>query len=191
MNIVLAILGLGLVIALAVIGFVIQLYNALVRQRNEVRNAWAQIDVQLKRRHDLIPNLVATVKGYMQHERETLEAVIKARQQVVELRGGSVQERAQMENMLSQTLKSLFALTETYPELQANENFLALQEEITSTENKIGFARQYYNDAAMELGNKVELFPSNLVAGMFNFKPEPFFEVDSAAERTAPQVSFG
>lgn len=191
MNIVLAILGLGLVIVIAVIGLVIQIYNALVRQRNEVRNAWAQIDVQLKRRHDLIPNLVETVKGFMQHERETLEAVVKARQQVVDLRGGNLQERAQMENVLSQTLKSLFAVTESYPDLKANGNFLALQEEITSTENKIGFARQYYNDAAMELSNKTELFPSNIIAGMFNFKPEPFFEVENVVEREAPQVNFG
>src|SRR5688572_30135775 len=138
-----ALLILLVVIALAIV-WVIGLYNGLVGARNEVRNAWSQIDVQLNRRHDLIPNLVETVKGYAKHEAGTLEAVVKARQQAVNV-SGSIEDKARVENMLSQTLKSLFAVTESYPELKANQNFLALQEELTSTENKIGFSRQYYN----------------------------------------------
>src|SRR3990172_6714140 len=162
--------------------FVIGVYNGLVRARNDVKNAWSQIDVQLKRRHDLIPNLVETVKGYMGHERGTLEAVTKARQQAVSITG-DVLDRMKAENLLSQTLRSLFAVAEGYPDLKANQNFLALQEEVASTENKIGFARQYYNDAAMRLKNRVEMFPSNVLAGAFGFRPEPFFEVETAAER--------
>lgn len=176
----------GLVVVLV---FVIGLYNGLVRLRNEVRNAWSQIDVQLKRRYDLIPNLVETVKGYMSHERETLEAVTKARQQAIQV-SDNVIDKAKAENMLSQTLRSLFAVAESYPDLKANQNFLSLQEELTSTENKISFARQYYNDSALRYNNKTELFPSNIVAGMFNFTRSEFFEVDSDAERVAPKVSF-
>jgi len=166
------------------------MFNALVRLRNQVKNAWAQIDVQLKRRYDLIPNLMETVKGYMKHERETLEAVIKARQQAINISGGSIAEQAQAENMLSQTLRSLFALSESYPDLKANQNFLALQEELTSTENKIGFARQFYNDSAMRLNNKVEMFPSNMIAGMFKFQKAEFFELEEEAQREAPKVQF-
>ncbi len=178
-----------LVIAVILALFVISAYNGLVRARNEVKSAWSSIDVQLKRRYDLIPNLVETVKGYAGHERQTLEAVVKARQQAVSFTG-SVEERSKVENVLTQTLRSLFALAEAYPDLKANQNFLALQEELASTENKIGFARQYYNDAAMHYKNRVEMFPGNIVAGMFNFKSEPFFELESAAERVAPQVKF-
>ena len=188
----------GGMIALIVIAAVVVLlvliiagmFNALVRLRNGVKNAWAQIDVQLKRRYDLIPNLMETVKGYMQHERETLEAVIKARQQAINISGGSIAEQAQAENMLSQTLRSLFALSESYPDLKANQNFLALQEELTSTENKIGFARQFYNDSAMRLNNKVEMFPSNIIAGMFKFQKAEFFELEDEAQREAPKVQF-
>ena len=188
----------GGLIALIVIAAVVVLlvliiagmFNALVRLRNRVKNAWAQIDVQLKRRYDLIPNLMETVKGYMRHERETLEAVIKARQQAVNISGGSIAEQAQAENMLSQTLRSLFALSESYPDLKANQNFLALQEELTSTENKIGFARQFYNDSAMRLNNKVEMFPSNVIAGMFKFQKAEFFELEEEAQREAPKVQF-
>ncbi len=165
------------------------MYNGLVRSRNEVRNSWGQIDVQLKRRHDLIPNLVETVKGYMAHERNTLEAVTKARQQAIQVTG-DVAERAKAENALSQTLRSLFAVAEAYPDLKANQNFLALQEELTSTENKISFARQYYNDAVLRLNNKIQMFPSNVFASMFNFHMEKFFEVEAAEERQAPQVKF-
>ena len=146
-----------------------------------MKNAFSQIDVQLKRRYDLIPNLVETVKGYAAHERETLEAVTKARQQAIDVSGlDSIKERARVENMLTQTLKSLFAVSENYPDLKANENFLKLQEELTTTENKISFARQYYNDSVMQLNNKTEMFPSNIIAGMFNFKQAEFFEVEEA-----------
>jgi LemA protein len=177
-------------VVIAVIAiFLVSLYNRLVRSRNDVKNAWSQIDVQLKRRHDLIPNLVETVKGYMAHERGTLEAVTAARQQAVTITG-DVADRMKAENALTQTLRSLFAVAENYPQLKANQNFLALQEEVASTENKIGFARQYYNDTAMRLKNAVETFPSNIFANMFGFRPEPFFEVEAPEERAAPQIKF-
>ena len=179
------------VIAILVVLLVILIgiFNALVRLRNAVKNAWAQIDVQLKRRYDLIPNLIETVKGYMQHERQTLEAVTKARQQAIDVSGG-LADRAKMENMLTQTLRSLFAVSENYPDLKANQNFLALQEELTSTENKIGFSRQFYNDSVLKFNNKIQMFPSNVVAGMFSFKDAEFFEIEAPAEREAPQVKF-
>ena len=186
-------LVIGIIVLLAAIvvaAIVIGIYNGLVRLRNQVKNAWAQIDVQLKRRYDLIPNLVETVKGYAGHERETLESVIQARQQAINVSDGSVAEQAKAENFLSQTLRSIFALSENYPNLKANENFLALQEELTSTENKIGFARQHYNDEAMRLNTKTEMFPSNIVAGMFSFKQAEFFELEEEAQREAPQVKF-
>jgi LemA protein len=176
-------------LAALVVFWLIGLYNLLVRFRNEVKNAWSQIDVQLKRRYDLIPNLVETVKGYASHERETLEAVIQARQQAINITDNVI-DKAKAENMLSQTLRSLFAVSENYPDLKANQNFLALQEELTSTENKISFARQYYNDAALKYNNKTEMFPSNIVAGMFNFKRADFFEIEAPEQREAPQVSF-
>ncbi len=178
-----------LVLIVVVVFWVMGMYNGLVGSRNEVKNSWSQIEVQLKRRHDLIPNLVETVKGYMGHERGTLEAVTKARQQAVEVTGG-VEERAKVENALSQTLRSLFAVAEAYPDLKANQNFLALQEELTSTENKIGFARQYYNDAVLRLNNKIQMFPSNIIAGMFNFQPDTFFQVEAPEDRQVPQVKF-
>ena len=163
-------------------------YNSLVRLRNQVRNAWSQIDVQLKRRHDLIPNLVETAKGYMTHERNTLENITKARNLASQASG--VGDQAKAEGQLNQALSNFFVVVENYPDLKANQNFLALQEELTSTENKIGFARQHYNDQAMHLNNKVEMFPTNIVAGMFNFGKEPFFEIEDAAERAVPKVSF-
>jgi len=169
--------------------YLIGLYNGLVRGRNEVKSAWSSIDVTLKRRYDLIPNLVETVKGYAAHERQTLEAVIKARQQAISFTG-SVEERAKVENILTQSLRSLFALAEAYPNLKANQNFLALQEELATTENKIGFARQYYNDTAMRYKNRVEVFPSNIVANMFGFQAEPFFQMEAGGERVAPQIKF-
>jgi len=179
-----------LIILAVVVGFlIIAPYNALVRGRNEVKSAWSSIDVQLKRRYDLIPNLLETVKGYAGHERQTLEAVVQARQQAVNFTGG-VEARARVENVLTSALQSLFALAEAYPDLKANQNFLALQEELANTENKIGFSRQYYNDAAMRYKNRVEMFPSNIVAGIFGFQAEPFFQMEAAAERTAPQVKF-
>ena len=181
-------LGLGAIILIVALWFVVT-YNGLVRLRNAVKNAWSQIDVQLKRRHDLIPNLVETVKGYAAHERGTLDAVTKARQQAVSFTG-SVEERAKVENVLTQTLRSLFALAEAYPDLKANQNFLYLQEELAGTENKIGFSRQFYNDAAMRYKNQTEMFPSTIIAGMFNFRPEPFFQVEEAGDRAVPQVKF-
>jgi LemA protein len=179
------------ILAIAVVlgFFVVGVYNALVKARNEVKNAWSSIDVQLKRRHDLIPNLVETVKGYAAHERGTLDAVVKARQQAVSFTG-SVEERAKVENMLTQSLRSLFAVAEAYPDLKANQNFLNLQEEISGTENKIGFSRQYYNDATMRYKNRIEMFPSNVIAGMFNFQREPFFQLEEPGERAVPQVKF-
>lgn len=181
----LVILGIGVLLAYVCI----RLYNELIRSRNEVKNAWSAIEVQLKRRHDLIPNLIETVKGYAAHERQTLEQVIKARQEAI-ASAGSIDERAKAENVLTQSLRSLFALAESYPNLKANENFIALQEELAATENKIGFSRQYYNDAAMRYKNRVEMFPSNIIAGMFNFQAEPFFQLEDIGDRAVPQVKF-
>lgn len=164
------------------------IYNGLVRHRNEVKNSWSQIDVQLKRRHDLIPNLIETAKGYMKHERETLERITEARNLA---RGASsVGDRAKAEQQLSGALSQFLVVVEAYPDLKANQNFLSLQEELTSTENKIGFARQYYNDAVLKYNNKIQVVPSNIVAGIFQFKPEEFFEVEDAAEREVPEVKF-
>lgn len=183
--IVLLILG-GAVVA--VLLWIIGAYNGLIRLRNQLENAWAQIDVQLKRRHDLIPNLVETVKGYAKHERETLEKVIQARNMAVNAKG--VAERAEAENILTGALKSLFALSEAYPDLKANQNFLRLQEELTSTENKIAFSRQFYNDSTMTYNTRIEVFPANIIAGMFNFVRREFFEAKMEAEREAPRVAF-
>ena len=164
-------------------------YNGLVRLRNQVKNAWAQIDVQLKRRHDLIPNLVETVKGYKNFERETLEAVTKARNIAIASQGG-VADRAKAEGELSSALSRLMVVVESYPDLKANQNFLALQEELTSTENKISFARQFYNDSVLRYNNQTQMFPSNVVASMMSFKQAEFFEVKAPEEREAPKVSF-
>jgi LemA protein len=187
----------SLVVVLVIVGIIvifflimIGMYNGLVRARNETKNAWSQIDVQLKRRHDLIPNLVETVKGYAAHERQTLEAVIQARNQAITVTGQGPQAQAQAENQLSATLGRLFALAENYPQLKANQNFLALQEELTSTENKISFSRQYYNDSVLRYNNQIQSFPSNMVAGMFGFKQAEFFEVAAPAEREVPVVKF-
>jgi LemA protein len=176
------------VIVLGLLAWVAGAYNGLVRLRNQVENAWAQIDVQLKRRCDLIPNLVETVKGYAKHERETLEKVIQARNMA--LAAKTVGERAEAENVLSGTLKSLFAVAEAYPDLKANQNFLRLQEELTSTENKIAFSRQFYNDSVMTYNTQIEVFPQNLIAGLFHFVRREFFEVKEEAAREAPKVSF-
>ncbi|MCX7013716.1 MAG: LemA family protein [Candidatus Sumerlaeota bacterium] len=174
------------VIVLILIGIVI--YNGLVNLRNQTKNAWSQIDVQLKRRYDLIPNLVETAKGYIAHERQTLEAVTKARQMAIDAQG--VKAQAAAENMLTSTLRSLFAVAENYPDLKANQNMLALQEELTSTENKISFARQFYNDSAMRYNTKRETFPSNIVASVFSFAAVEFFEVEDAVERKVVKVQF-
>jgi LemA protein len=169
---------------------VVGLYNGLVRLRNQVKNAWAQIDVQLKRRYDLIPNLMETVKGYMKHERETMEAVTNARNMAQQVANAGAGERGKAEGMLGQALGRLFAVAENYPDLKANQNFLALQEELTSTENKISFSRQYYNDSVLRFNNKIQMVPSNIVAGIFNFQLGEFFEIEVPAEREAPKVSF-
>lgn len=183
------------IVPLCVFGFLvllwIMLYNGLVARRNETKNAWSQIDVQLKRRYELIPNLVETAKGYMKHERETLEAVIRARQTCVDLKNaGNIGELVKAEGALTQSLRGLFAVAEGYPDLKANENMLKLQEELTSTENRVGFARQAYNDAVMRLNNSIEQFPGSIVAGMGNFKQAEFFEVEAQEERKAVKVSF-
>jgi LemA protein len=173
-----------------VVFFIIMTYNGLVRVRNQVKNAWAQIDVQLKRRHDLIPNLVETVKGYAQHERQTLDSVTQARNLAQQAVGKGVGAQSKAEGELSGALSRLLMVVENYPDLKANQNFLALQEELTSTENKISFSRQFYNDSVYGLNNKIQMFPSNLVAGMTGFKEGEFFEVEAPAEREAPRVSF-
>ena len=178
----------GVVVVLLIIFLAI--YNGLVRRRNQVKNSWAQIDVQLKRRYDLIPNLVETAKGYMKHERETLEAVTNARNLAQQLSSAGAGERAKAEGELSSVLSRLLAVVENYPDLKANQNFLALQEELASTENKISFSRQYYNDSVLRYNNQTQMFPSNIVASMTGFKASEFFEVTLAAEREAPKVSF-
>ncbi len=178
----------GIVVILLIM--IASTYNSLVRLRNRVRNAWAQIDVQLKRRHDLIPNLVETAKGYMTHERGTFEAVTKARNLAQQAVGTGVGAQSQAEAGLSGALSRLLLVVENYPDLKANQNFLALQEELTSTENKISFSRQFYNDSVLRYNNKTQMFPSNMMAGMMGFKASEFFEVTAAEEREAPKVSF-
>jgi len=188
----------GLVIGLIVVAVIllfaifwfIGAYNGLVRFRNEVKNAWAQIDVQLKRRWDLIPNLVETVKGYTKHEAETLQKVTEARNIAQGAAGQGVAAQAEAESMLSGALSRLMVVVEAYPDLKANQNYLALQEELTSTENKIGYSRQYYNDTVMKFNTRQQMFPTNVVAGMFNFKISEFFELKDEAAREAPKVEF-
>jgi LemA protein len=174
------------IIVLAVIVFIV-LYNGLVQLRNRIDNAWSQIDVQLQRRHDLIPNLVETVKGYAAHERETLDAVVRARNQAVQAQGPA--QQAEAENVLTGALRQLFALSEAYPDLKANQNFLNLQEELTSSEDRVAYARQFYNDSVLKYNNKIQSIPSNLIAGMFNFSEREYFEVDAVA-RDVPRVQF-
>jgi LemA protein len=184
---IITLVAVGVLVVLIVIG----IYNGLVNKKVETENSWSQIDVQLKRRHDLIPNLVETVKGYASHEKDTLEKVVQARNMAVNARG--VAEHAQAENMLTGALKSLFAVAEAYPDLKANQNFLNLQEELTSTENRIGFARQHYNDVVGQYNAAVMRFPANVIGGMFGFKQVEFFQLDPAemaAVRQAPQVKF-
>jgi len=192
-------IGGGLLVGLVVVGIflvlvfvVMGMYNALVRRRIDTDNAWSQIDVQLKRRYDLIPNLVETVKGYATHEKGTLEAVIQARNQAVSLSGGqaSVAQRAEAEGVLGATLGRLLAISEAYPDLKANANFGKLQEELTSTENRIGFSRQHYNDTVARYEESRQAFPTNLIAGAFNFQKKDYFNTTSAVEREAPKVSF-
>lgn len=176
-----------LVIVVLIALWVVATYNSLVQLRNSVKDQWSQIDVHLKRRADLIPNLVETVKGYAKHEKDTLEAVINARNKAVSATNAT--EEMQANNELTGALTKLFALAESYPELKANTNFMDLQANLKDTEDKISFARQFYNDTVLKYKNKLEVFPSNLVAGIFGFKPEPFFEA-SATERETPKVQF-
>lgn len=175
------------IVAVLVIG-VVMLYNNLVKARQQANNAWSQIEVQLKRRYDLIPNLVETVKGYMKHEQDTLEKVIQARNSALGAKG--VHDIAEADANVTSALGGIFALSEAYPELRSNENMLSLQEELKSTENKISFARQYYNDAVSHFNTLLETFPSNLMAGMGRFTPRELFEVTDLAEREPVKVSF-
>lgn len=178
----------GIIVILLII--FVAIYNGLVGLRNRVKNAWAQIDVQLKRRHDLIPNLVETVKGYKDYERSTLEAVTNARNLAQAGVNASPAERAKLEGALGGALSRLLAVVENYPDLKANQNFLALQEELTSTENKISFSRQAYNDSVLNLNNKIQMFPSNIIAGMTGFKASEFFEVKAPEEKEPVHVKF-
>ena len=195
----LAIFGVLILVAVVLFFWAIGIYNGLVTKRNRYKNAFAQIDVQLKRRYDLIPNLVETAKGYLKHEQETLEKVIQARNQAMGAAGAAsadpsdaqaMQKLGRAEGELTGALSRLMVVVEQYPDLKANQNMLALQEELTSTENKVAFARQAYNDSVMMYNNDREMFPSNIVAGMFNFAEAPLFEVENEAERAAPKVTF-
>ncbi len=177
------------IIVILLIAFIV-IYNRLINAHNGMKNAWAQVDVQLKRRHDLIPNLVETVKGYMRHERQTLESVTNARNLAQATSGASVADRAKAEGELGGALARLLAVVENYPDLKANQNFLRLQQELTTTENNIGSARQSYNDMVLMCNNLYQMFPSNIVARIFGYRTEEFFEVKLAEERTAPKVGF-
>ena len=168
--------------------FVVGLYNSLVIQRNRCDNGWAQIDVQLRRRYDLIPNLVETVKGYAKHEREVFETVTRARTQAIN--ANTVKDQGLAENQLAGALKTLFAVAENYPELKANQNFLMLQEELAGTESKVAYARQFYNDAVMKYNTKLQTFPSNIMAGMFGFKQREYFVVGEEEAKGPVKVSF-
>lgn len=174
-------------IAVAIVLYAISAYNGLVNKRNKVANSWSQIDVQLKRRFDLIPNLLETVKGYAAHEKQTFEAVVQARNNFMS--AGSHQEAMKANSELSQGLNRLLAITEAYPELKANENFQELQRELSRTEDKITYARQFYNDVTMNYNNAVQMFPTSIFANRFNFIEEPFFTIDEK-ETAAPQVKF-
>jgi len=175
-------------IVIILIFFVIGIYNSLVTLRQKVENSWSQIDVQLQRRFDLIPNLVETVKGYMKHEESTFTKISELRTSWAN--ASTVAEKAQLDNQLSGSLSRLMAVSESYPELKANENFSELQEELRNTENKISFSRQFYNDSVTMYNTKLELFPSNIIANMFNFKPRELFEVDNQAARKNVKVDF-
>jgi len=182
----------GFVVLLIIIGVVavaaVGIYNGLIIARNRCDNSWAQVDVQLRRRYDLIPNLVEAVKGYAKHEREVFEKVTQARASAIN--AGTVKDQAQAENMLSGALKSLFAVAENYPDLKANQNFLQLQEELSGTESKIAYARQFYNDMVMKFNQKQQVFPSNIIANMFGFKEKEYFEIEEPAAREPVKVSF-
>ena len=177
-----------LIIIVAIIIAIIAIYNSLVTLRQRVKNAWSQIDVQLQRRFDLIPNLVETVKGYMEHESEVLTKVTELRSSWANAK--TVDEKAKLDNQLSESLKTIMAVAEGYPDLKANQNFSELQTELTNTENKISYSRQFYNDTVTRYNTKLELFPSNIIASMFNFKSEELFEVDNQDARKNVKVDF-
>ena len=182
----------GFVVLLIIIGVVavaaVGIYNGLIIARNRCDNSWAQVDVQLRRRYDLIPNLVETVKGYAKHEREVFEKVTQARTSAIN--AGTVKDQAQAENMLSGALKTLFAVAENYPDLKANQNFLQLQEELSGTESKIAYARQFYNDMVMKFNQKQQVFPASIIANMFGFKEKEYFEIEEPAAKEPVKVSF-
>jgi LemA protein len=182
----------GLVIVLIIVGavvlFAVGIYNGLITLRNRANNAWAQVDVQLRRRYDLIPNLVETVKGYAKHERETFQMVTEARANAMNAQ--TVKEQGEAENMLSGALKSLFAVAESYPDLKANQNFLMLQEELAGTEGKIAYARQFYNDVVMKFNTKQQVFPSNIIANIFSFQEKEYFEIEESEAREPVKVEF-
>ena len=178
-----------IVVVVVIVAVLAGMYNGLVKRRNQVDNSWSQIDVQLKRRHDLIPNLVEAVKDYMSFEQETLTNVTKARAAAIDASAKGPQAVAEAENALTGTLKSLFAVTENYPDLKANQNVMQLQEELTSTENKIAFARQFYNDSVQKFNTKIQTFPTVLIAGMFNFSAREFFEAEEGSTEV-PKVQF-
>ncbi len=178
----------GIAIAVVIVLWLVAMYNAFVRLKNNVRDAWSDIDVQLKRRYDLIPNLIESVKGYVAHEKGVLEAVTEARTKAMGAQ--NVGEKQEAENMLTGALKSLFAVSENYPDLKANENFLELQRELTDTENKIQASRRFYNSNVKEMNNAVQMFPQNLIAGIFNFKEEEFFELEEEAAKEPVKVNF-
>ncbi len=179
-----------IILGIFVVGLiaVINIYNALVSFRENVKNGWSQIDVQLKRRYDLVPNLVETAKGYMSHEKDTLERVIKARQQAIDASG--IKDKQAAENFLTGTLRSLFAVVENYPNLKADQQMIRLQEELTSTENKISFARQYYNDEVNRLNVAIQSFPNNFVAQVFGFTQSSFFQIENPEQKEVPNVKF-
>ena len=181
-----------MLVALIVIAILVVLvagaYNGLVSSRNKVKDQWSQIDVQLKKRADLIPNIVETVKGYAKHEKETLEDVVKARNALNT--ASTVEDEMKANNQITGALNKLFALSEAYPELKANENFMSLQKDLKDIEDKISYARQFYNDSVMTYNNKVQMFPTNIIANVFNFKESKFFEIENAKDKDTPKVSF-
>jgi LemA protein len=183
-----AVIVILVIVVLAVLFFVFS-YNGVIRLRNRVDSAWSQIGVQLERRHDLIPNLVETVKGYAAHERQTLEEVVQARNSAVQAQQAGPAQQAQAENVLTGALRQLFALSENYPDLKANQNFLNLQEELTATEDRISYARQFYNDSVQKFDTKIQTFPTNLIAGMFNFQKREYFQAEQGATEV-PKVEF-
>lgn len=178
----------ALIVIVILVILVAGAYNGLVASRNRVKDQWSQIDVQLKKRADLIPNIVETVKGYAKHEKETLEDVVKARNALNT--ASTVEDEMKANNQITGALNKLFALSEAYPELKANENFMSLQRDLKDIEDKISYARQFYNDSVMTYNNKVQMFPTNIIANIFNFKESKFFEIENAKDKETPKVSF-